>query len=157
MGKAKKLAISRNMTSPNVKIGNGGEVSGEGLALAGVQIEQDAAYWEWHIELPPKTHSDTVMFGVARKKNREFYRESEDKAVGEEGISSQQDGTNWMQKVEVENGDVVGVAVQQSDLPMIQFHLNGEALHDRAVNRFRGGVYPSILLPGSVNGKLRVN
>lgn len=62
-----------------------------------------------------------------------------------------------MRKVEVENGDVVGVAVQQSDLPMIQFFLNGEPLHDRAVNRFRGNVYPSICLPASVKGKLIVH
>jgi hypothetical protein len=61
-----------------------------------------------------------------------------------------------MRKVEVENGDVVGVAVQQSDLPMIQFYLNGEPLHDRAVNRFRGSVYPAICLPESVKGSLKV-
>ena len=62
-----------------------------------------------------------------------------------------------MRKVEVENRDVVGVAVQQSDLPMIQFYLNGEPLHDRAVNRFRGSVYPAICLPASMNGKLKVH
>lgn len=62
-----------------------------------------------------------------------------------------------MRKVEVETGDVVGVAVQQSDLPMIQFYLNGEALHDRAVNRFRGSVYPAICLPESVKGNLKVS
>lgn len=59
--------------------------------------------------------------------------------------------------MEVENGDVVGVAVQQSDLPMIQFYLNGEPLHDRAVNRFRGTVYPAVCLPKSVSGKLKVH
>jgi hypothetical protein len=85
--RAKSLAISRNMTSPNVEIGQRGEVSGEGLALAGVQIEQDAAYWEWHIKLPPKTHCDTILIGVTSKKNRDFFRELEDKLPGEEGMS----------------------------------------------------------------------
>jgi hypothetical protein len=61
-----------------------------------------------------------------------------------------------MRKVEVGNGDVVGVAVQQSDLPMIQFYVNGEPLYDRAVNRFRGSVYPAVCLPQSAKGKLQV-
>jgi hypothetical protein len=72
------------------------------------------------------------------------------------GVSSEHNGTKWMRKIEVQNGDVVGVAVQQSDLPMIQFYLNGEPLHDRAVNRFRGSVYPAICLPESVAGSLKV-
>ena len=52
-----------------------------------------------------------------------------------------------MKPIPVSNGDVVGVAMQQSDLPMVQFLLNGEPLHSLAVNRFRGNVYPSIYLP----------
>lgn len=51
-----------------------------------------------------------------------------------------------MQTVEVSDGDTVGVAVQQSDLPMIQFLVNGEPLHDLAISRFRGTVYPSIFM-----------
>ena len=52
-----------------------------------------------------------------------------------------------MKKVTVQDGDTVGVAVQQSDLPMVQFLVNGEPLHELAINRFRGSVYPAILLP----------
>jgi hypothetical protein len=51
-----------------------------------------------------------------------------------------------MKAVEVKSDDTVGVAVQQSDLPMIQFLLNGEPLHELAINRFRGTVYPSIYI-----------
>ncbi len=51
-----------------------------------------------------------------------------------------------MRRIDFENGDVVGVAVQQSDLPMVQFSLNGEPLHISAINRFQGTVYPSIYL-----------
>lgn len=54
-----------------------------------------------------------------------------------------------MRFVKVKNDDTVGVAVQQSDLPMVQFLLNGETLYDLAINRFRGMVYPSVYLPGS--------
>ena len=85
--RAKSLAISRNMTSPHVKVEESGRISGEGLALAGVQIEQDAAYWEWHVQLPRDTHCDTILFGVTSKKNRKFYVELDDKIQEEEGES----------------------------------------------------------------------
>jgi hypothetical protein len=62
-----------------------------------------------------------------------------------------------MRKVEVENGDVVGIAIQQSDLPMVQFFKNGEPLHESAVNRFRGTVYPAICLPESTADTLKVS
>ena len=57
------------------------------------------------------------------------------------------DGTALMRTLPVLRvGDVVGLAVQNADLPMVQFLLNGEPLHDLAINRFRGNVYPSVLL-----------
>ena len=62
---------------------------------------------------------------------------------------SQTNGTQWMRRIDFENGDVIGVAVQQSDLPMVQFSLNGEPLHISAINRFQGNVYPAIYLPYS--------
>lgn len=62
--------------------------------------------------------------------------------------SPQTNGTALMQKVPISDGDTVGVAVQQSDLPMIQFFVNGEPMHSLAINRFRGTVFPSIFLNG---------
>lgn len=56
-----------------------------------------------------------------------------------------------MRKVPINDGDTVGVAVQQSDLPMVQFLVNGELLHELAINRFRGAVYPAMLLPVGEN------
>ena len=56
-------------------------------------------------------------------------------------------GTSLMKSIQnIQNGDTIGIAIQQDDLPMIQFLLNGEPLHDIAINRFRGTVYPSIFL-----------
>ena len=48
-------------------------MSGHGLALAGAAIEQDAAYWEWHINKVPE--GAKISFGVAHKKDRKFYNE----------------------------------------------------------------------------------
>ena len=60
-------------------------------------------------------------------------------------------GTDLMRKIPVTDKDVIGVAVQQSDLPMVQFFLNGESLHTLAINRFRGSVYPAVFLPENVD------
>jgi hypothetical protein len=51
------------------------QVSGMGLSLVGTTIEQDAAYWEVHIDVPDddKGTAYEVMFGVATKKDRKFY------------------------------------------------------------------------------------
>jgi hypothetical protein len=57
-------------------------------------------------------------------------------------------GTSLMKVVSpLHDGDTISVAVQQSDLPMIQFLLNGEPQHDLSIHRFRGAVYPSLRLP----------
>lgn len=148
-GTGKALFVSARMTAPTVSILDDGIcVKGSGLALVGGSaIEQDAAYWEWQIELPSKQQCDTIMFGVCTKKDRKFYTESEDKENNSEP---------FMRSIECQNGDVVGVATQQSDLPMIQFTHNGEIMHDKAVNRFRGTVYPSIYLPFPADENLKV-
>jgi len=162
------LAISGSMSSPGVKI-EGSTVSGEGLALAGVTIEQDAAYWEWHITKPTTGLSnakdddedeedddydeevDAVKFGVSTKKDKKFYRALRAAAdAGTDESTPMEDGTALMRPIpQLRDGDTIGIAVQHSDLPMVQFLLNGEPLHELAINRFRGAVYPSIHLPES--------
>ena len=174
-------------------------VSGSGLALACISIEQDSAYWEWHIqadddlkigvsngdnesffEQREELNQISLKFGLATSKSRKFYRIL---AANDEGgrftmqineidlscdlssrlscfnlislffsflddVPMEDDGTALMRSIpDLKNGDVVGVAVQQSDLPMIQFLVNGEPMHHLAINRFRGTVYPSIWLP----------
>jgi hypothetical protein len=61
-------------------------------------------------------------------------------------------GTELMCTIKVTNKDVIGVCVLQSDLPMLQFYLNGEQLHDKSINRFRGSVYPAVYLPADNEG-----
>jgi len=156
------LAIARHMSAPGIRI-RGATVSGEGLALAGVTIEQDAAYWEWHIikpgDTPPDEDDDdddydeeihAVKFGVSTKKDKAFYRALKSAAdSGTDESTPMEDGTALMRPIpQLRDGDTIGIAVQHSDLPMVQFLLNGEPLHEIAINRFRGAVYPSIYLPG---------
>jgi hypothetical protein len=53
------------------------KMSGYGLGLVGVAVEQDAAYWEAHIQHDPGM-SQEVSFGVATKKDQQFYRAMEE-------------------------------------------------------------------------------
>ena len=83
---AKAMAIAKHMSAPTIRVsGESSAISGSGLALVGIALEQDHAYWEWHIELPPKVHLDTVLFGVTTKKTNKFYKELADKVQPEEG------------------------------------------------------------------------
>jgi hypothetical protein len=58
------------------------QISGFGLALAGVSIEQDAAYWEAQIDIPADGGAMEVMFGVATKKDRKFYNALDEQEEG---------------------------------------------------------------------------
>jgi disulfide bond formation protein DsbB len=82
---AKAMAIAKHMSAPTIRVGSESEITGSGLALVGIALEQDHAYWEWHIELPPRVHLDTVLFGVTSKKTNKFYKELADKVQPEEG------------------------------------------------------------------------
>lgn len=148
----KSLSISRVMSAPSIEIKDRTTVSGYGLALLGVAVEQDAAYWEGHVDLPEGKGPQEIMLGVATKKDRKFYTALEQQ---EEELPDST-GTDLMRKITVSNEDTVGIAVQQSDLPMVQFVLNGEPLHDLAVNRFRGTVYPAIFLPENEGASVRL-
>mmetsp|Transcript_22214 Transcript_22214/g.47781 ORF Transcript_22214/g.47781 Transcript_22214/m.47781 type:complete len:258 (+) Transcript_22214:61-834(+) len=173
--------LSRAMSAPTIQL-QGFKVSGSGLALAKIPVEQDAAYWEWHVNMPglPRPPPDddegdddfqdvkmngddesdsaddpyALKFGVATRKSRAFYQSLE--RVEEEGdeASSRDDGTFLMRPIpDLRHGDVVGVAVQQSDLPMIQMLLNGEPLMECTINRFRGTVFPAVYIPPGAAGE----
>ena len=82
----KSMKISRKMTAPTISVEENRTVTGTGLAMAGVAIEQDAAYWEWHVQLPEGS-SQKIMFGVATRKDRAFYK-AQNESDGELWVSS---------------------------------------------------------------------
>ena len=154
--KAKLMGIDANMSAPGIQIWENTMCKGSGLALVGVPVEQDAAYWEWHILLDEgydNSQDDDqeaggkypVKVGVSTEKNKDFYQMLQAGDDGEDKIDD--DGTKFMHGItNLKEDMVIGVAVQYSDLPMIQFFINGE--YYESINRFRGTVYPSIYLRG---------
>ena len=155
--------------------GGGGEndgciIEGSGLALGSVGIEQDSAYWEFHIledrnapELDEDVEDDNgkmdqdnnfgsfeaLQFGVSKRPQT---------GQNIDDFLTEKEGDCLLASIpNLSVDDVVGVAVQQSDLPMIQFLVNGEPMHHLAINRFRGTVYPAICLCDSdTTGRYKV-
>ncbi|KAH8091531.1 SPRY domain containing protein [Aureococcus anophagefferens] len=130
---------------------NGGDVSvessatgdalgGSGVAYTSTAIEQDAAYWELHVEA-----AGPFRVGVCRELG-------EAQLGGELGDGQ----TSWAldsAAAGAVEGDVIGVAFGQAELPNLSFFLNGELLEHGMVNRIRGEVFPAASVTGGA--KLR--
>lgn len=137
-------SINPEMSAPSIKVANdlGNEVKGCGLALTDVSVEQESCYWEWRVRTGGNPTA-TVMVGVSNRRNSTFFE-----ILASSSVPPEQHGTKFMCTVsDLKDGDVIGVVVQQSELPMIQLFVNGEVEDGLQVTRFRGTVYPSIYLP----------
>ncbi|KAJ1445849.1 hypothetical protein M885DRAFT_548572 [Pelagophyceae sp. CCMP2097] len=111
-------------------------VWGNGSAYASTPIEQDAAYWEVHVE----STGGTFRVGVCREAEADALPSE----LGDEKSS-------WALKSEdagAVEGDVIGVAFGQAELPNLSFFLNGELLDHAQVNRIRGEVFPAASVAG---------
>jgi SPRY domain len=133
------------------------QISGHGLALAGVTIEQDAAYWEVHVTSSGSDERLDVLVGLATKKDKKYFEATTDDTIDLDNTDDEyrkKSGIEFMSKIPVSNNDVIGIVVQQSDLPMIQFYLNGTQQYYASINRFRGSIYPSFYIPSSCNNNV---
>mmetsp|Transcript_30475 Transcript_30475/g.68784 ORF Transcript_30475/g.68784 Transcript_30475/m.68784 type:complete len:217 (+) Transcript_30475:93-743(+) len=103
-------SINRAMSAPSLSFTADDQAKGCGLALIDCPVEQDRAYWEWHIDETASQQGSLIMFGVSNKRNQKFYE-----ILGESSIPAEKHGTKFLAGVEgLKEGDVVGVAVQQS-------------------------------------------
>ncbi|EJK65724.1 hypothetical protein THAOC_13392 [Thalassiosira oceanica] len=130
------------MSAPSLSFTADDQAKGCGLALIDCPVEQDRAYWEWHIDETASQQGSLIMFGVSNKRNQKFYE-----ILGESSIPAEKHGTKFLAGVEgLKEGDVVGVAVQQSQVPMIRIFVNGEE-SSASVSKFRGSCFPAVYLP----------
>lgn len=84
----KALSISAKMSAPSIRA-SALSVEGEGLALVGASLDQDAAYWEWHITTNGKSIVDGIHFGVSGKKDRTFYESPDSRMTDDKGKPNQ--------------------------------------------------------------------
>eukprot|EP00586_Coscinodiscus_wailesii_P022264 CAMPEP_0172506334 /NCGR_PEP_ID=MMETSP1066-20121228/194141_1 /TAXON_ID=671091 /ORGANISM="Coscinodiscus wailesii, Strain CCMP2513" /LENGTH=173 /DNA_ID=CAMNT_0013283327 /DNA_START=241 /DNA_END=762 /DNA_ORIENTATION=- len=143
------------MSAPTIEIDDDQQVLGTGLALSGASLEQDAVYWEWHVEVNGTSDGNDapVLVGVSTKRNPEFYKVLADSGGG---MPMHKHGTKLMRELEngVEDGDTIGVAFQKGDAPTIQLLKNGQTVTTFKLGRYRGDVFPSIWLPGKVSAMI---
>uniref|UniRef100_A0A7S1WHN3 SPRY domain-containing protein n=1 Tax=Alexandrium catenella TaxID=2925 RepID=A0A7S1WHN3_ALECA len=111
-------------------------ISGDGTALADTVIEQDAAYWEVQV----KALGAQCNIGVAYATNFQLL----DSQIGDRQSS-------WAvgpPAQELKEGDVIGVAFGQGDIPNLRFFHNGAPLDDATVARVRGEAHPAVSVGG---------
>uniref|UniRef100_A0A7S2R1B1 B30.2/SPRY domain-containing protein n=1 Tax=Eucampia antarctica TaxID=49252 RepID=A0A7S2R1B1_9STRA len=132
-------------------------VSGHGLAIAEVAVDQDYSYWEWHIIKkcgPDSTSNNDIVsiaaaaeckIGLSIARNQKFY----EILKGDGNATSLVLATKLMRSFgSLLNGDTVGVYVDLKSQPKsIQLYRNGVKVDDFDLKRFRGKVYPAIWLP----------
>ena len=125
-----KIGIPESCRGSKVKVSEDLTITGEGAALASAAIEQDAAYWEVKV-----VSTGTIRVGVARK------LQSTDLDAGVAATTSPSDGSGktWCLDssspgVALEEGDIIGVAFGQSDLPNLSFRKNAQASNPNAAH-----------------------
>lgn len=69
------------MSSPSIDLDahDTSKVSGIGLAVVGVSVEQDSAYWEVHIDLvSDEAEAIELLAGVTERRDRAFFKSLEE-------------------------------------------------------------------------------
>jgi len=152
------LSMDEYMSAPTIDMDEEQQVHGTGLALSGVSLEQDAVYWEWHVEVNEDASGEDapLLIGVSTKRNPEFYKVL---AMSGGAMPKHKHGTKLMRELEggVKDGDTIGVAFQKGDAPTIQLLKNGNSVSTFKLGRYRGDVYPSIWLPGKITATIIAN
>mmetsp|Transcript_150729 Transcript_150729/g.420161 ORF Transcript_150729/g.420161 Transcript_150729/m.420161 type:complete len:233 (-) Transcript_150729:141-839(-) len=148
---------------------DGETLSGCGAALAGTEIEQDAAYWEVRVTRLPEGAS--FCAGVARDCVRlgehlagAVQLEARTSGPAPEVLGAASDGGGaaepaaaaaapaaWVVSsvdAGLAEGDILGVAFGQASLPNLRFFRNGEALGGAGADHVRGAVRPAFSVRG---------
>ena len=131
---APSIGIPANLRGAGVEMHEGDPltVTGKGAAMASAPIEQDAAYWEVKV-----LKAGSIRMGVSRKLNVKEL---------EAGVSGGGDAPrSWTYADDnLNEGDVIGVAFSQSDLPNLAFTKNGKPRPTADVRKIGGMVYPVV-------------
>mmetsp|Transcript_22334 Transcript_22334/g.68930 ORF Transcript_22334/g.68930 Transcript_22334/m.68930 type:complete len:196 (-) Transcript_22334:2489-3076(-) len=129
-----EVELSATRKGSQVRL-EGGEVHGSGTVFADAAIHQDAAYWEVKII----KNGGRIVWGISRDIERDALnaalsiKEGEDSACVLDSANldptsnpDPEDEAPHSGIMVLNTNDVLGVYVQQSDLPMVQFYCNGK-------------------------------
>lgn len=132
-------SIVLDKKGPDVRVSNS-VVSGTGVAYSSDSIEQDAAYWEVVVAT-----NGPFRIGISRALSGGALSGS----IGDEEKS-------WAlasASCDCSDGDVIGVAFGQAELPNLRFYKNGNEITKAEVQRVRGAVHPAVSVAGATELK----
>ena len=143
-----------DMKSPTVQVTNNSNISGKGIVLASLALEQDSAYWQVKCLKPGQ-----FSLGVSRALDAKALAEDNlmwgvDIGIAGTAGAGAEDGEEETKEekttVTAEAGDVFGLALDLCGVPMLRIYKNGIELEGQAINRVRGLVFPAIRVqPGA--------
>mmetsp|Transcript_16765 Transcript_16765/g.42578 ORF Transcript_16765/g.42578 Transcript_16765/m.42578 type:complete len:218 (+) Transcript_16765:156-809(+) len=112
-------------------------VSGQGTALATVDVEQEAAYWEVQV-----VTTGSFAVGVAQRAKDEAEKKSR---LGGQLGDHQSSWALRSSALDLSPGDTIGVYLDQREWPTLKFTLNGEWVDDsRFISGIKGDVRPAV-------------
>ena len=129
-------------------------VSGEGTALSLASLEQDSCFWEITI-LSTEDGLGEIGVGVMRRQTVDIL--SQNLLENESNNDGSMEGV-WLKSTLVADGDIIGLALDMSGIPMLQGYVNGVKKDDMVVKRnIRGSVYAAASLPAGSKVKFVFN
>mmetsp|Transcript_15934 Transcript_15934/g.17691 ORF Transcript_15934/g.17691 Transcript_15934/m.17691 type:complete len:228 (-) Transcript_15934:28-711(-) len=162
------VVLNPSSKGPNLILTNNNSTcSGTGTIIADTAIEQDSAYWEAKI-ISSEGH---FCLGVARKQDElnKIDFPNNESTWGFSTISDNNDSETTKKEEEekwgfeeidttlkFQDGDVVGIVMDYTDLPMLSFYKNGELMDDFSVWRIRGKVYPAVRIIEEDNNATKI-
>lgn len=153
------------LKSSHLQIQENQIITGSGTILGSCPLDCDTARWEIHI-VDGITSTDQIQIGIKR-----FYKhvpaEHLNRTLEQANQANSSQTTNETisyylsdQSLVLKENDVIGVYWDLTDLPMLQFTLNGELLASASINRIRpsNDMYVAVSLDGSkaTRGKFKV-
>eukprot|EP00941_MAST-03F_sp_MAST-3F-sp1_P005700 g5700.t1 len=110
-------------------------IIGDGTALANAALHQSRAYWEVKV-----LEAGDFSIGVSHRLKPEHLN-------GQLGDNSRH---SWGLRVDgnsgllAKTGDIFSVSLDQSEIPVLHFSLNGVRLENRSIRGIRGLVFPAM-------------
>lgn len=112
-------------------------VEGSGTMIGSCTLDCDTAFWEIVVGKNP----EGLRIGIKRYNAKK-------KAPLTGALDTKSDDAWYLEDIKYQEGDVIGVCWDQTDLPMVSFCHNGVLLGTGAINRIRPSIdlYPAISL-----------
>jgi len=135
---SKKISITSNDN-------NSHSIKGNGIVLGSCALDCDSAYWEILI----KSNASNIQIGLVR-----YDPKNNKQKGGPTELDYKMDLNQKDKKVNLNDGDVIGIKWDQTDMPMVVFTINGKTINHASITRVRPSIniYPAVLLEDGGNG-----